>query len=820
VVRAVRPTDESAPPTIRLADESAPPTIRLADESAPPTIRLATILGMLATAALLGVVSATAGLSVAGWIVGLATGSAATALLVTARRRSDHPAIFPADWVTLTRALLIAGVAGLVADSFSRPVSVTALVALSTVALVLDAVDGQVARLTGTATPLGARIDGEVDAFLILVLSIAVSQDYGSWVLAIGAARYALLLAGWLIPWLAAPLPPRYWRRVVAAVQGIVLTVAASGLLDRLAGMIAVAAALLLLAESFGRDVIWLYRTGAGPRARRALRLAVTVLSVVLVWGVLVAPDRVFQLTPAAFVRIPVEGLALVAVAMVLPAWPRRIMAAVAGILFSLLTLIKILNIAFYAEIGRAFNPVLDWGDISPAVGVVRDTIGATLTNIALVAVWLGVVLVIGAITASAIHITTVAARNRGATVRALAALTAAWALCAGLSLHLVRGFPVASASAAGLVVDQVRDTQTALGDQRRFEQALHRSDPEAGVPASDLLTGLRGKDVIIAFVESYGQVAVQGTNLSSGVDAVLSRSSASLARAGWSTQSAWVTSPGFGGISQLAHSTLQSGLWVNTIQRYAELVASRRFTLSDAFDKAGWRTVSDSPEDDYAWLPGPQFYHYDQLYDRNNVGYHGPAFSYASMPDQYTLAEFQRLELGPGHKPVMAEIDLVSSHTPWAPLPAMVPWSKVGNGSIFDPMPARSESPSAVWRNANTVRQAFGRSIQYSMQALTSWVTELNDPNLVLILLGDEQPGSPISSPGASHAVPISIVARDPSVFRQIASWHWQDGLLPSPSAPFEPMGAFRNQFLGAFSKVSSQATSAHGSAASKPPP
>src|SRR5215471_13396337 len=262
--------------TIRAADKAAPPTVQLADKGALPAIRLAAILGMLATAALLGVVSATAGLGVAGWIAGLATGSAATALLVTARMRSDLPAILPADWVTLTRMLLIAGVAGVVADSFGRPVSTTALVTLSAIALALDAVDGQVARRTGTATPLGARIDGEVDAFLILLLSIVVSRDYGGWVLAIGAARYALLVAGWLIPWLAAPLPPRYWRKVVAAVQGIVLTVAASGLLDRLAGMIAVTAALLLLTASFGRDVIWLYRTGAGARTRRALRLAIT----------------------------------------------------------------------------------------------------------------------------------------------------------------------------------------------------------------------------------------------------------------------------------------------------------------------------------------------------------------------------------------------------------------------------------------------------------------------------------------------------------------------------------------------------------------
>src|SRR5499425_2696469 len=135
-VRTIQPADEDALPTIRPADKGALPTIPLADKGALPTIRLAAILGLLATAALLGVVSATAGLGVAGWIAGLATGSAATALIVTARMRSDQPAMFPADWVTLTRALLIAGVAGLVADSHRQPVSITALVALSTVALV------------------------------------------------------------------------------------------------------------------------------------------------------------------------------------------------------------------------------------------------------------------------------------------------------------------------------------------------------------------------------------------------------------------------------------------------------------------------------------------------------------------------------------------------------------------------------------------------------------------------------------------------------------------------------------------------------------
>jgi phosphatidylglycerophosphate synthase len=797
--------------SIRPVQEEAAPEIPV-DNGAQSTVRIAAVLGMPATAAVLGVVSATAGLGVAGWIAGLATGAGATALIATARIRSDQPTMHPADWVTLTRALLAAGVAGLVADSFGRPASVTALVTLAAIALALDAVDGRVARRTGTATPLGGRLDGEVDAFLILLLSIAVSQVYGSWVLVIGAARYALLVAGWLIPWLAAPLPPRYWRKVVAAVQGIVLTVAVSGVLPRLVGMIVVAVALLLLAESFGRDVIWLYRTGVGPRARRALRLASTVLAVVLLWGVLLAPDKAWQLTPAAFVRIPVEVLVLVAIALVLPPLPRRIVAAIAGVLFGVLTFAKILNIAFYEYADRAFNPVYDWGSIGAALGVVRDELGPKRTDIALVLLGLGLILLVGAITAATIHITTVAARHRRSAVRGLAGLTAVWAVCAGLSLQFIPGSPIASTSATGLAVAQVRATQAAFSDQRIFERAIHSPDPEASLPASDLLTGLRGKDVIVAFVESYGQVSIQGGSFSPGIDASLRRDNASLASAGWSAQSAWVNAPGYGGISQEAHSTLQAGLWVNSRQRYSELIDSNRFTLSDAFDKAGWRTVGDSPATDDADFPsGTQFYHFDQLYDRSNVGYHGPTFSYAPMPDQYILSAFQRLELAPGHKPVMAEIDTVSSHSPWAPLPTMVPWNKVGNGSIFDPMPARGETALSVLDNASKQRQAYGTSIQYSLRVLTSWVTELHDPNLVLILLGDEQPDTPITSPGASHNVPISIIARDPSVFRQIASWHWQDGLVPGHSAPLEPMSAFRNQFLGAFDKATAQTASAH---------
>src|SRR5262249_17423744 len=137
----------------------------------------------------------------------------------------------PADRVTLARATLAVGVAALVADSFAEPVPVALLVSLASVALILDAVDGQIARRTRTSSELGRHLDAEVDSFLILVLSVYVARSAGAWVLAIGLARYAFLAGGFLMPWLRAPLPPRYWRKVVCGTQGVVLTIAAAGVL-------------------------------------------------------------------------------------------------------------------------------------------------------------------------------------------------------------------------------------------------------------------------------------------------------------------------------------------------------------------------------------------------------------------------------------------------------------------------------------------------------------------------------------------------------------------------------------------------------------
>ena len=58
--------------------------------------------------------------------------------------------------------------------------------------------------------------------------------------------------------------------------------------------------------------------------------------------------------------------------------------------------------------------------------------------------------------------------------------------------------------------------TATSIRENQQFEPAL-RSDPAGGIPSEQLLSALKGKDVVIAFVESYGRAAVQGTSFSIG---------------------------------------------------------------------------------------------------------------------------------------------------------------------------------------------------------------------------------------------------------------------------------------------------------------
>jgi hypothetical protein len=484
---------------------------------------------------------------------------------------------------------------------------------------------------------------------------------------------------------------------------------------------------------------------------------------------------------------------------VVLPARARRVVAVLGGAVLGALTIEKALDMGFYTVLARPFDPVLDWVLFDDAYGFLTESVGRAGAVGAAIAVVVAAVGVIVLMALSVLRLTGVVARHRRVAARAAGVLTAAWIACAVLGAQLAAGVPVAARSTATYAYDRARQVRAGMRDQETFA-AQSAVDAFRDTPGDKMLTGLRGKDVLFAFVESYGRSAVEDPALAPQVDAALDTGTRRLNAAGYGSRSAFLTSPTAGGGSWLAHSTFLSGLWINNQQRYRNLTASDRLTLTSAFKRADWRTVSVMPGTTRAWPEG-DFYGYDKVYDTRNLGYRGPQFSWAPMPDQYTLSAFERTEHAvAGRGPLMAEMPLVSSHTPWAPIPQFIDWNDVGDGSVYASIAADGKRPGAVWQDPAKVKVEYRRSIEYTLNSLISYVENYGDDNLVLVFLGDHQPAPIVTGEGASRDVPVTIVARDKAVLDRIADWRWQDGLNPGPQAPVWKMDAFRDRFLTAY--------------------
>jgi phosphatidylglycerophosphate synthase len=737
---------------------------------------------------LLAVLSVGVGLGPVGWLAGGACLAGVCVLLSAAARRAGVASLGPADLVTLTRAVLAGGVCAFVADGLRDGAPATgALVAVAAVALVLDAVDGRVARRTGTASPLGARFDMEVDSFLVLVLSVPVAVLLGAWVLAIGLMRYAFVAASWWLPWLRSPLPTRYSAKVVAALQGIALVVAAAGVLPRPWTAALVAVALAFLVWSFGHDVAWLRRSAGRGTAHRVPTWVTSTLAGGLVGAALVAPNELAALTPGAFLRIPAEGLLAVAVLLALPWRHGRVVAVVGGVALGLLTVLKVLDLGFSAVLARPFDLLTDWTAFAPAVEFLAGSSGRVVAVAAVAAAVGAAVAVVVLMTGAVLRLGRLVHRRRSAATRSLLVLGAAWVTCALVGAQLVPHVYVAAASTAGLVRERVVQVRADLRDRQAFGAQV-AADAFRGRPAAELLGALRGKDVVVAFVESYGRSALPAPQ----VGAVLDDGRHRLAAAGFSARSAFLTSPTTGAYSWLAHATLLSGTWVDSQHRYRDLVSGDRSTLTRTFRDAGWRTVAVMPGTTRAW-PEAAFYGLDRVLAADDLGYRGPDHGWPTIPDQYTLAAFERLEHGRADRPpLMAEVVLASSHSPWQFVPPVLDWDEVGDGSAFTAFPPADAAPD---------RERYRDAVAYSLACLVSWVETHGDDDLVLVVLGDHQPFPVVTGDGAGADVPVSVVTRDPAVLDRIAGWGWQEGLRPGPRAPVWRMDAFRDRFLTAFS-------------------
>ncbi|MET8028775.1 sulfatase [Streptomyces avermitilis] len=535
------------------------------------------------------------------------------------------------------------------------------------------------------------------------------------------------------------------------------------------------------------------------PVAARVLSWTVSLLAAALVLVALLLPNKPADFRLSEFARIPVEALLGAAVLIALPRRPRLVAAVLGGLSLGGLTLLNLLDIGFNEFLGRGFNVVLDWSLLGDAQSYLEDSVGEAGALAAAVAVVVLVLLVPAVMAFAVVRLGNLMARHTATTTRATLVLSTVWMTCASLSLQ-VGGVPIASEHTAAVVRDRAARVKATIRDERGFAKEA-RADVFGNTPGSELVPDLRGKDIMFTFIESYGRSAVEDPVMSPGVDATLDAKTGELAKAGFHAKSGWLTSATYGGSSWLGHSTFLSGLWIDNQNRYRTVTAGDHLTLTSAFKKTGdWRTVGIMPGVQKGW-PEAKFYGLDHLYDAHHLGYRGPKFSWSTMPDQYALAAFQRLEHGKKHdKPLMSEIILTSSHQPWAPIPKTIPQDQVGDGSVYDAIQKAGKKPADVFYDSTKVKQEYGKSIQYSVTSLIDYVVKYGNKNTVLVFLGDHQPMARVSGDKASRDVPVAIVAHDPKVLDKITDWGYSDGLRPAHDAPVWKMSAFRDRFLTAY--------------------
>ncbi|WP_229900329.1 CDP-alcohol phosphatidyltransferase [Streptomyces capoamus] len=537
------------------------------------------------------------------------------------------------------------------------------------------------------------------------------------------------------------------------------------------------------------------------PAAARALSVSVTVLAALLVVAALVMPNTVVRLGPAKFLRIPAEAVIGAAVLPALPRRPRVVVAALSGVLLGAMTVLNALDMGFNQYLGRNFNVVLDWSLFGDAESYLEDSLGRTETLAAVGGVIALVLLLFVLLALSVVRLGNLLARYPAAATRGTLVAGVAWITCSSLGLQ-VAGVPVASDRTANALKIQARRVSATLKDEAEFRKVA-RVDAYGNTPAGQLVPDLRGKDVVFTFIESYGRSAIEDPVMAPGVDRTLDIRTKALAKAGFHAKSGWLTSATYGGSSWLGHSTTMSGLWISNQQRYRTVMASDHLSLTEAFRKTGaFDTVGVMPGVQKGW-PEQKWYGLDRVYNAFQLGYRGPKFSWSTMPDQYALQQYQERVHSkpvPAGKSRMSLLILTSSHQPWAPIPKMVDWDRLGDGSVFKGIEAAGNKAADVIADTTRSREEYGKSIQYSVTALTEWLERYGTKDTVLVFLGDHQPISRVSGNHASRDVPVSVVAKDPKLLDKIADWNWTDGLRPAHDAPVWKMSSFRDRFLKAY--------------------
>lgn len=360
-----------------------------------------------------------------------------------------------------------------------------------------------------------------------------------------------------------------------------------------------------------------------------------------------------------------------------------------------------------------------------------------------------------------------------------------------------------------------------AFGGQLLFLAQALSPQTDRVLPASPAFDGdlaaLRGADVLVLFLESYGAVTVDDPVLQRRLAPARDELARAIGTTGRHVASAYVRSPTFAGGSWLAHASLLSGLQMAEPVHYHLLLTTQRPTMVGHFRRNGYRTVALMPGLRSPWPEGA-FYGFDRIIDAAALDYRGPAFGFWRIPDQYSIARLAGEELAPavgenrasvaGGGPTPAASRLprlivfptITSHIPFRPLPPYAAdWSRLFDEAPFDAdAVARALQLEPDWVNP---APAYGDVIDYSLRWLAGFLRERASDPMLIVVIGDHQPAATVTGPRASWDVPVHLIARNPDWLAGFEEAGFRPGLAP-PRAAIGPMSSLTTLLLNRFSQ------------------
>ena len=491
--------------------------------------------------------------------------------------------------------------------------------------------------------------------------------------------------------------------------------------------------------------------------------------------------------------RPEIEVLLLVALLAVFAALGRRMPTWLRWTAAALLTLGALLH-GIAAAVPSFFERELDlyWDlpHVPSLIGLFFAAKGSLKASLILLGCAVALVALMAAI-ALLLRMMERALRGRGRPGTALIAAVLAAVL---LPIPWPAVGPLASAGMSQEVGRQIGNVWFSFrvlnGGSGPYGEALASPAP----PVRDL-NKLHGHDVYLVFVESYGTTVLDDPQFAAEIKPALAEFEASVEDAGYYLVSNRIDSPTFGGGSWLAHGTIASGLKLDRFL-YRLLLSSKRRTLTSYFAASGYHTLDIMPGIKKPWPEGA-FWGFERLITAKDLGYDGPGFGWFDVPDQWTLKKALEVVDAEPHPPQLTQIVLVSSHTPFAPVPPYVAdWSDVGP---YKEIP--QEEWTRIYKDPDWwhLEAPYLQSVKYDLKALAGWLAQLKGQPLVIIL-GDHQPPGFVSGSEAPHTVPIHVLSRDEDLVLPFTSLGYVAGPIPPEAGPFKGMESFLPDFLRLF--------------------